>query len=262
MIQDLPQELVDYCIDFLHDCGISLRACCLTSKAWIPASRHHLFESLLLEYSAQFTAITELLHDQPKLASFMRQLRLGDFVTSPTTLPPGAALWDDLVSSPFVDVPELLSRLTRVVTLELWCVSSKATDSSSPLLRQCITPLRSQVKYLIIHHTRFVSQDELIDFVAFFPNVEKLRLDGVGFDNLEPITLQGAPSSLVQLELRWFRHMWTLTNWFQSIRGRISSLVLLTLKDSGEARAMAEILEVFGPSISYLNITSRRWFEG
>ncbi|KAF8202274.1 hypothetical protein BJ912DRAFT_1138517 [Pholiota molesta] len=41
-------ELCDYIIDFLHDDEVSLRACSLVCRSWVPASRVHLFDHLKL----------------------------------------------------------------------------------------------------------------------------------------------------------------------------------------------------------------------
>ncbi|KAG7447428.1 uncharacterized protein BT62DRAFT_892499 [Guyanagaster necrorhizus] len=39
-----PPELCDRFIDFLHDDRKALKECSLVCRAWIPASRFHLFE--------------------------------------------------------------------------------------------------------------------------------------------------------------------------------------------------------------------------
>ena len=39
----LPEELLDYVVDFLHNAPDDLKSCCLVSKSWIPRARSHLF---------------------------------------------------------------------------------------------------------------------------------------------------------------------------------------------------------------------------
>ena len=39
----LPPEILDLIVDHLHDEPLTLKACCITSKAWIPRTRRHLF---------------------------------------------------------------------------------------------------------------------------------------------------------------------------------------------------------------------------
>jgi len=39
----LPQEILDYVVDFLHDKPEALKECCLVSRSWVPRTRMHLF---------------------------------------------------------------------------------------------------------------------------------------------------------------------------------------------------------------------------
>ena len=45
----LPAELSDAIIDHLHNDKASLAACALVCKGWVPASRHHLFRSVVID---------------------------------------------------------------------------------------------------------------------------------------------------------------------------------------------------------------------
>ena len=42
----LPQETLDFIVGFLHDEPEALKACCLSSKLWIPRTRKHLFAKI------------------------------------------------------------------------------------------------------------------------------------------------------------------------------------------------------------------------
>lgn len=44
----LPQELVDHFIDYLHDDYEPLLACSMVCRTWVPATRHHLFERVVI----------------------------------------------------------------------------------------------------------------------------------------------------------------------------------------------------------------------
>lgn len=61
----LPQELVDYVIDFLYDDPVSLSSCSLVSRAWVDESRCHLWHKIT------FTAITSPLIARPSLDEFV-----------------------------------------------------------------------------------------------------------------------------------------------------------------------------------------------
>jgi len=45
-IPHLPQEILDYVTDLLHDERETLMQCCLVSKSWIPRTRKHLFADI------------------------------------------------------------------------------------------------------------------------------------------------------------------------------------------------------------------------
>jgi len=45
-IPHLPQEILDYVTDLLHDEQETLKQCCLVSKSWVPCARKHLFADI------------------------------------------------------------------------------------------------------------------------------------------------------------------------------------------------------------------------
>jgi len=42
----LPQEILDYTVDLLHDKPDALKQCCLASKSWVPRTRKYLFGNI------------------------------------------------------------------------------------------------------------------------------------------------------------------------------------------------------------------------
>ncbi|KAJ6550848.1 hypothetical protein DFH09DRAFT_988700, partial [Mycena vulgaris] len=44
----LPRELCDFVVDYLHAERPTLGSCALVCRAWVPASRFHLFERISL----------------------------------------------------------------------------------------------------------------------------------------------------------------------------------------------------------------------
>jgi len=47
----LPQEILDYTTDLLHDEQETLKQCCLVSKSWVPRTRKHLFADISFSYT-------------------------------------------------------------------------------------------------------------------------------------------------------------------------------------------------------------------
>jgi len=77
----LPQEIVDFIIDFFKDCTDDLKNCSLVSTSWTPASRRHLFRTLTLgrtyhganlsrspSFLQQFHQLDEILEKTPYIA--------------------------------------------------------------------------------------------------------------------------------------------------------------------------------------------------
>ncbi|KAF9789282.1 hypothetical protein BJ322DRAFT_530158 [Thelephora terrestris] len=52
----LPQEIIDYIIDLLHNQSRTLSQCCLVSKSWVPRTRKHLFGTIRFRSSADLAA--------------------------------------------------------------------------------------------------------------------------------------------------------------------------------------------------------------
>jgi len=44
----LPNEIQDRILDFLYDSNSDLKTCALVCRAWVPASRYHLFSKVEL----------------------------------------------------------------------------------------------------------------------------------------------------------------------------------------------------------------------
>jgi len=45
----LPNEIQDRILDFLYDPKSALETCALVCRAWVPASRYHLFSRIRLD---------------------------------------------------------------------------------------------------------------------------------------------------------------------------------------------------------------------
>ncbi|KAK0433043.1 hypothetical protein EV421DRAFT_1450341 [Armillaria borealis] len=49
----MPQELIDFTLDFLHDDIPTLRTCSLVSRAFLPCSRHHIYSNVFIVHTAE-----------------------------------------------------------------------------------------------------------------------------------------------------------------------------------------------------------------
>lgn len=75
MLSDLPQELVDVVIDYLHRYRSTLRACSLTCSSWVSPSRYHLFYRLLLKDESTLVRWSESFPDHTNSpSSYVKEL--------------------------------------------------------------------------------------------------------------------------------------------------------------------------------------------
>ncbi|SJL14129.1 uncharacterized protein ARMOST_17584 [Armillaria ostoyae] len=83
----MPQELIDFTLDFLHDDIPTLRACSLVSRAFLPCSRYHIYSNVFIvhvrdldifreQYAGQVYQcqnLAALLEHSPHLAPLVRR---------------------------------------------------------------------------------------------------------------------------------------------------------------------------------------------
>ncbi|KAF8480618.1 hypothetical protein JB92DRAFT_2611097, partial [Gautieria morchelliformis] len=72
----LPGELIDQVIDHLHDDSPSLRACCLTCRAWAPSARFHIFHDIVLSEAERADALAVHLETSPHISPLVRSLTI------------------------------------------------------------------------------------------------------------------------------------------------------------------------------------------
>ncbi|KAI0942188.1 hypothetical protein AcV7_002691 [Taiwanofungus camphoratus] len=105
MILILPQELVDYIVDFLWNDFLPFYNCALVSHAWLPCARCYLSPRLDLRNRSQYDSLKQdILHD-PQMWSYLTLLQQLD-------------IWEDR-RAPYVHiVPHIFARrLPRVMEL-------------------------------------------------------------------------------------------------------------------------------------------------
>ncbi|KAH9836531.1 uncharacterized protein C8Q71DRAFT_758372 [Rhodofomes roseus] len=76
----LPLELHEYIVDYLHDDRVALRACSLTSQSWLPVTRLHLFGCICLRRVPDclrfLNALETSAFTHTRIADYVRDLRL------------------------------------------------------------------------------------------------------------------------------------------------------------------------------------------
>ncbi|KAI0699687.1 hypothetical protein BC835DRAFT_1518376 [Cytidiella melzeri] len=104
----LPQELLDYTIDFLHDDAEALASCSLVSRQWNSSAKHHLFSFIHLSGREKLLAFLELIRSPNSICAHIRGLQVNGQYSK---LRPVVTV--DLLSTIFNSLP-FLAHLTLV----------------------------------------------------------------------------------------------------------------------------------------------------
>ena len=81
MPRELPQELIDYTIDFLYDDRAALANCSLACRVWLPSSTLHLFTKLHTRLVSPLESPSDILDfsclsEHPRIANNVRELHV------------------------------------------------------------------------------------------------------------------------------------------------------------------------------------------
>ncbi|KAK7685101.1 hypothetical protein QCA50_011938 [Cerrena zonata] len=177
----IPPELSDYTIDFLHDDIPSLRACALTCRSWLLASRFHLFDTVRVHSAQDLDKLVALVsstngHSQD-IVSCIQTLsvsKASPASTSPHTTDRSLAHWE--ASLPTVLSPQLpyLSSLHIDSFLSFWQPSSFSLSSFSQF---------TSVRNVHLSNSSLKSFQDLRSLLGKLPQVDDLWLDNVTFGN-------------------------------------------------------------------------------
>ena len=170
-IANLPQELHDAIVDHCHADIPSLASCSAVCRAWLPASRYHIFASVLL-------------HPR-NVAGFFLLIR-SPFCTFRPYLTALAVEQGPILSGPAASCEEFwfnygfmsLAGFPSVRFLHITHLGLLDRDISTRLTASLRTNF-SAVTDLGIKAARFSSFSQLASVIAAFPNIERLSLDGL-----------------------------------------------------------------------------------
>ncbi|KAI0755835.1 hypothetical protein C8Q74DRAFT_1305600 [Fomes fomentarius] len=156
----LPVETTDIIIDHLHNDIRSLRACSLVCHAWLPSTRHHLFNSFTIKPGdAYFADSVTFLTTTPEIARHIRSLRI---ISHPVSL----TQMDTLIKS----IPRL-----RSLTLSEVIVYDHRSDNLDPAVRfPALEELTILSSNILNHNFAF-----LFPFLGLFQSISRLQLQAM-----------------------------------------------------------------------------------
>ncbi|KAF9650119.1 hypothetical protein BDM02DRAFT_3141572 [Thelephora ganbajun] len=166
--RELPPELVDRIIDFLHDEPKALVACSLVAKSWTGTSRYHRFSSVRLIRNEDWARFQRLMKMSPTMVHYMRHITVD--VTD--------ARWISACMA-FISLEHIImfGAITPPWKSEVAAISSVAHKITSFTL-----------------YAAFVSRQDFWPTIRMFPNLIFLYPLGERHaTELEPLQLPGLP---------------------------------------------------------------------
>ncbi|KAF9455363.1 hypothetical protein BDZ94DRAFT_1370405 [Collybia nuda] len=179
----LPQELVDHIIDHLYDDPLTLSNCSLTSRAWLPTSRLHIFAKIGFKVSPLHTVppnelckrLYHLLTASPDIIPNIRELEICEGSPIGGTASPGCSTtWVATERT----LPPLLKILTNLQRLEF---------GSRTTMHWGLLPLPLQnaifyvfglpsLAYIRLKSWSFPTFSDLTELLSFCQNLKGLAL--------------------------------------------------------------------------------------
>ncbi|KAK0431289.1 hypothetical protein EV421DRAFT_1854452 [Armillaria borealis] len=167
-----PPELFDRFIDFLHHDNEALKACSLVCRAWIPATRFHLFEWLSFDIVRSIHAGNKgSYEDKVKLldSSFCTLFKHVRKIHIDGSMPDGYPI---PIPSWLQPLGKYLNRFTSITVLHLLFISTSSIryilDASS---------FTSRITNMMLEHTVCSTFNDLPYMLSFFSRLERLHYE-------------------------------------------------------------------------------------
>ncbi|KAF8471540.1 hypothetical protein JB92DRAFT_1918918 [Gautieria morchelliformis] len=164
----LPGELIDQVIDHLHNDPPSLRACCITCRAWAPSARFHIFHDIVLSDAERADALAEHLETSPHISPLVRSLTINGYPPDP--MHTRLDYYLDAV------IPTIAPKLTRLKTLR---VEQVAFATQYPKVLSALIYNFSTLQELYIKGVSFNTFRDFAALIVAHPFLECLDLDFV-----------------------------------------------------------------------------------
>ena len=246
----IPPELSDRVIDFLHDDWTALKACSLTCKAWLPASRFHLWNRVVLRYSGDGTDYAEFLKASPAITSCIIDLTVEFPIDQNNdTSREAEAAWMAETLIPIFSTLRILQRLMFV---------GADFGEGAFLAKICSNlPTANVVQLSMCHFSKF---SHFVELVWSCPSLENLRLDAISFDQVDAYIPR--PPSVPRPELKFLMivycssvHMPVVIDWLVSEGFCIHVDFLVVFQQHIESPAITRLLPAVGSNLRHLSVS-------
>ncbi|TCD68586.1 hypothetical protein EIP91_010375 [Steccherinum ochraceum] len=209
---ELPTELIDHTLSFLHDDIKALQACSYTSRTFLRSARYHLFHTLTVGYEPDhdgtlgYVSFFRFLDRTPEVRPYIRSLK---FVCDPAIS--GSGKQDDILS-PVLSSCTLSSVLSYLPHLHTLILSGRIHIVASPcyqsvlLLADCSNRPRPRchlpadanpppLACLSLDSVHFTTRRSFTDVLQLFPAIDRLTVTGLHFPQDSPLQYRDGDNS-------------------------------------------------------------------
>jgi hypothetical protein len=248
MLQDLPQELVEFIIDHLCDDTKALKSCKLACRRWLERSRYHHFRSVTLKFPSHPMKLLQIISDNPAVATLIRKIIIYPVI--------GRQIRTDSapLESLFLKTTHLLACLPNLKALHP-CNFALSYGPHLHRFMECCQKASHSISILDLDHVSFLNAQDIINIVSCFPNLEHLIWNGSILMKTLPTLLQIPSHSLTHIEVRQAHTLFPLLPWMKSFASQINSLDVSPITPETFDN-FTRILEIFGPTLTHLNMQS------
>lgn len=230
----IPNELSDRIIDHLHDDVVTLSACSLTCRSWLPTARYHRFSSVTLGRS--FDSFSHLVEASPDVRAVVESLAIIG----------GSWMRPDDIYSPIFN--RMLSNLPAIQHIRLESLQFREPKALE---------LPIALKSLTIYNCWFPDGERLSIFLASFTHIGRLSLRriwaiisrGIAVQDLNPREYP----KVTQLCLGYHHARLEIPSILSHPSIGIQSLCCL-IEETTSANHCAIALRTFGSTLSHLDI--------
>ncbi len=283
----IPQEIRDEIMGYLHDDRPALRICALVCRAWLPRARHYLFRAVTLDPSSRSCNFVKLAQECPEIQPLVRNLELRGRAATSKAWWEGAQTrdipWPLLPTLPGnVPHPVTLRREPDAVEVLSWMrLTFAPAHGGGPALlslpnihtlRLSETTLSAEssaffgevfpgVHTLSLNQCRVMSFAGLTALFQAFPRLRTLRLLAVEWlphrpGGALPDTTRGSLANLITLDISQDIHVEPLVAWLLNVSAhetirRLNCSIATRLS----AAAIRTFLNASGSSLNHLSIT-------
>jgi hypothetical protein len=238
MYPRLPIELFKPIIDNLSDDRATLCVTSLVCKAFLHASRCHLFYHVTIASKKEAKHFLDSINSSTSPYAYARELSVFED-------------HDDRRSHLNETLPLIAPRVSNITMLDL---DSLVWDKLDDAARTTVLSSFPQVKDLRLKHCKFKTSEEMNDFIASFPSLMQIDCWGTCWQSYtEPVTPLPRSLTSVTLSSTQLKFFDRLLN-FES-HPNVHTICLRSIRPE-DIPGVGRLLKTLGPRLEHLELTS------